>query len=244
MCDPPAVLLMTMTCVPIFIGAAVEGIQNSTVRVLNAIAYGSLAGVMLGQVGPAVLRVPTQAIQDIDARASVFFGMALSFIIFIGVDGDNDVPADEAPTPITILPIAISMLADGLILGGSESKKQSVQLFLSAVLSIDNVFEGFDLGNQLRRNNPLPNVSPYVLASILVVMIAAFIPAGVMAGYMLRKFRLNRCLYIATSFALASIVWSVLIDLSSAIQPIRTRGERAAIAISFLIPVTGEWLVA
>lgn len=242
-CDAPTIVLVVLTCVPVLVGAAINNLSNSTVRILNSIAYGSLAGVMVGQVGPAVLRVRTKPIQKLDLRISVFFGMVLLFIIFTFVDGDDDIP-DEKQTPITVLPIAVSMLADGLILGGSESESQSLQLFLSVVLSIDNIFEGFDLGNQLRRNNPRPDLSPYSLAIVLILIIAAFIPAGVIAGYLLRRFKWNRFLYAATSFALASVVWSLLIDLSSAIQPIKTRGERAAIAISFLIPVTGEWLVA
>lgn len=243
MCDAATTLIVVLTCVPVLVGVAVEDLSHQSVRILNAIAYGSLAGVMVGQVGPAVLRVPTRPIQEVDVRVATFLGMALLFLLLTFLVEERDSVPEEEPARITVLPIAISMLADGLILGGTEGGTQSMQLFLSAVLSIDNIFEGFDLGNQVRRDHAHSAYSPYVLALILTLMIGAFIPAGVAAGHLLRRFRWNRLLSLATSFALASIVWSVLIDVSGAVQPIKTRGERAAVSVAFLIPVTGEWLV-
>ena len=144
---------------------------------------------------------------------------------------------------IRCLPLFFAFFIDGLILGiNIDSYTTTFGIFLAIILSIDNIFIGFDLGNKQKKDK----ISS-IIATLCILFLFLAVPTGCFIGNNIsQNIKNSSWLYFIIAIGICSLIWEIFQEqIPGLFYRKRTKINKYINATAFYIGFVGvllaEW---
>ena len=141
---------------------------------------------------------------------------------------------------IRCLPLFFAFFIDGLILGiHIDIYTSTFGIFLAIILSIDNIFIGFDLGSKQNKDK----ISPLV-GNLCILFLVLAVPTGCFIGHNISKsIKDSSWLYFFIAIGICSLIWEIFQEqIPGLFSYKRTKLNKYVNAIAFYIGFLGVLL--